>query len=186
MKRDIIGKDYFRYWDIPPSTSRSKGALNDLQLAKLEELARAGFPGASEAMVLCYTGLRISEFLSLTPFAYRSEDGGYLQCGVKSAAGRHRIIPIHPKISAYVQQWLSAEKGMSSDRYRISVFTPVVEQLGIPEATPHWCRHTFATLLSRAGVDEIKAKASLGIPSNVTTYIHPTPADLAKEVKKLA
>ena len=179
MKRDIIGKDYSRYLDIPTVDSKvKKGALNDLQLAKLEELARAGF-----------TGLRISEFLSLTPFAYRSEDGGYLQCGVKSAAGRDRIIPIHPKISAYVQQWLSAEKGMSSDRYRISVFTPVVEQLGIPEATPHWCRHTFATLLSRAGVDEIKVKLLLGhsLKGNVTaTYIHPTPADLAKEVKKLA
>lgn len=111
MKRDIIGKDYSRYLDIPTVDIKvKKGALNDLQLAKLEELARAGFPGASEAMVLCYTGLRISEFLSLTPFAYRSEDGGYLQCGVKSAAGRDRIIPIHPKISAYVQQWLSAEK----------------------------------------------------------------------------
>lgn len=190
MKRDIIGKDYSRYLDIPTVDIKvKKGALNDLQLAKLEELARAGFPGASEAMVLCYTGLRISEFLSLTPFAYRSEDGGYLQCGVKSAAGRDRIIPIHPKISAYVQQWLSAEKGMSSDRYRISVFTPVVEQLGIPEATPHWCRHTFATLLSRSGVDEIKVKLLLGhsLKGNVTaTYIHPTPADLAKEVKKLA
>ena len=190
MKRDIIGKDYSRYLDIPTVDIKvKKGALNDLQLAKLEELARAGFPGASEAMVLCYTGLRISEFLSLTPFAYRSEDGGYLQCGVKSAAGRDRIIPIHPKISAYVQQWLSVEKGMSSDRYRISVFTPVVEQLGIPEATPHWCRHTFATLLSRAGVDEIKVKLLLGhsLKGNVTaTYIHPTPADLAKEVKKLA
>ena len=78
---------------------------------------------------------------------------------------------------------------MSSDRYRISVFTPVVEQLGIPEANPHWCRHTFATLLSRAGVDEIKVKLLLGhsLKGNVTaTYIHPTPADLAKEVKKLA
>ena len=79
MKRDIIGKDYSRYLDIPTVDIKvKKGALNDLQLAKLEELARAGFPGASEAMVLCYTGLRISEFLSLTPFAYRSEDGGYL------------------------------------------------------------------------------------------------------------
>lgn len=68
MKRDIIGKDYSRYLDIPTVDIKvKKGALNDLQLAKLEELARAGFPGASEAMVLCYTGLRISEFLSLTP-----------------------------------------------------------------------------------------------------------------------
>lgn len=45
------------------------------------------------------------------------------------------------------------------------------------------------TLLSRAGVDEIKVKLLLGhsLKGNVTaTYIHPTPADLAKEVKKLA
>lgn len=47
MKRDIIGKDYSRYLDIPTVDIKvKKGALNDLQLAKLEELARAGFPGA--------------------------------------------------------------------------------------------------------------------------------------------
>ena len=145
MKRDIIGKDYSRYLDIPTVDIKvKKGALNDLQLAKLEELARAGFPGASEAMVLCYTGLRISEFLSLTPFAYRSEDGGYLQCGVKSAAGRDRIIPIHPKISAYVQQWLSAEKGMSSDRYRIGVYPSgraARHTRGHPALVPPYLRH---------------------------------------------
>ncbi len=72
MKRDIIGKDYSRYLDIPTVDIKvKKGALNDLQLAKLEELARAGFPGASEAMVLCYTGLRISEFLSLPSLTAR-------------------------------------------------------------------------------------------------------------------
>lgn len=190
MKRDIIGKDYSRYLDIPTVDIKvKKGALNDLQLAKLEELARAGFPGASEAMVLCYTGLRISEFLSLTPFAYRSEDGGYLQCGVKSAAGRDRIIPIHPKISAYLRDWIAQEGRSTAAQYRALLFRPLAEELGCPDATPHWCRHTFATRLSRAGVEELTIKRLLGhsIKGDVTqVYIHPTVTDLARELRKLA
>ena len=186
MKRDIIGKDYSRYLDIPTVDIKVKRGRSMISSLPNWRSWRGPVSRRIRGHGSVLYRLAHQRVLVPYPFAYRSEDGGYLQCGVKSAAGRDRIIPIHPKISAYVQQWLSAEKGMSSDRYRISVFTPVVEQLGIPEATPHWCRHTFATLLSRAGVDEIKVKLLLGhsLKGNVTaTYIHPTPADLAKEVK---
>ena len=56
---------------------------------------------------------------------------------------------------------------------------------GHPALVPPYLRHPS----KRAGVDEIKVKLLLGhsLKGNVTaTYIHPTPADLAKEVKKLA
>lgn len=59
--------------------------------------------------MLCYTGFRVSEFLSLTRFSCHPESGGYLQGGLKTSAGKNRIIPIHPVIRPYLSAWL--EKG---------------------------------------------------------------------------
>lgn len=84
MERDIVGKDYAQYLDVPSvGTKRPRDALNGLQLLRLEKLAAEGTPWADTALMLCYTGFRVSEFLQLTQFSYRPEDGGYLQGGLK-------------------------------------------------------------------------------------------------------
>ena len=132
---------------------------------------------------------RISELLSLTPFSYHPEEGGYLQGGVKTDAGRTRIIPIHTKIAGYLRDWIAQEGRPTAAQYRALLFRPLAEELGCPDATPHWCRHTFATRLSRAGVEELTIKRLLGhsIKGDVTqVYIHPTVTDLARELRKLA
>ena len=108
MERDIVSKDYSQYLDTPSvGAKRPRDALNDLQLAKLAELAAAGVPWADTALMLCYTGFRVSEFLQLTRFSYHSEDGGYLQGGLKTDAGKNRIVPVHPKIRPYLTAWMA-------------------------------------------------------------------------------
>lgn len=105
MERDIIGKDYSQYLDIPSvGAKHPRDALNDLQLLQLEKLAANGTPWADTALMLCYTGFRVSKFLQLTPFSYHPEDGGYLQGGLKTEAGRNRIVPVHPKIRPYLAE----------------------------------------------------------------------------------
>lgn len=89
MERDIVGKDYSRYLDIPSvGAKRPRDALNDLQLSKLTQLAAGSTPWADTALMLCYTGFRVSEFLQLTRFSYHSEDGGYLQGGSQDRIGQ--------------------------------------------------------------------------------------------------
>lgn len=199
MERDIIGKDYSRYLDIPSvDPKHRKGALNDLQMDKLEKMAAAGFPWADTALIMCYTGLRISELLGLTRFSYHTEDGGYLKCGIKTAAGKERVIPVHAKIVPYIMRGL-AEEGdaiilrdghpVLPNWYRINAFPPIVESLGIPEATPHWCRHTFATRLHAAGVDKLEMKWLLGHSTKGDTtdgYTHKSMDLLRSAIKKLA
>ena len=199
MERDIVGKDYSKYLDIPSvGVKKARDALNDLQVAQLSELAVAGVPWADTALMLCYTGFRISEFLNLTRFSYHPENGGYLQGGLKTSAGKNRIVPVHRAIRPYLSAWLKkdgetiicTERGtpIPSDRYR-EYFHAVMEQIGVPEATPHWCRHTFATRLHTAKADPLTVKWLLGhsTDSDITAhYTHETIGVLREAVNLLA
>lgn len=199
MQRDIIIKDYSQLLDIPSvDLKHPRDALNDIQLAKLEQLVKASVPMADTALMLCYTGFRISEFLSLTRFSYHAENGGYLQNGFKTAAGKNRIVPVHPKIRPYLMAWLAkggqtiicTENGtpISSNRYR-EIFSELMQQIGAPDATPHWCRHTFATKLHDAHVDLLTTKWLMGhsTKADITAhYTHQTIDILQDAILKLA
>lgn len=186
LERDIIAKDYAQFVKLPHvDPKHEKGAFNDLQMRKLEELAASGFPWADTVLLLCYTGFRVSEFLSLTPFSYHTEAGvNYLQGGLKTAAGKNRVVPVHPKIQPYLDRRL-AQKGetiicapdgapVPAYLYREKFFKPVAEALGLPQATPHWCRHTFATRSKVAGMDDLARKRILGHANGSVTdrYTH--------------
>lgn len=186
-QRDIIGKDYSVYLDIPSvDPKKKKGAFTDLQIKQLEDMAAAGVPWADTVLILCYTGLRISEFAQLTPFSYHPEQGGYLRGGVKTDAGRNRIIPVHPNIKPYIDRALASRgdylfthdgEYLAPDWYRVNAFPLIARALGTPEATPHWCRHTFATRLHAAGADQLATKWLLGhsTSGDVTArYTHET------------
>lgn len=199
MERDIIGKDYSKYLDIPSvDAKRPRDALDDIQVAQLSDLAANGVPWADTALMLCYTGFRVSEFLQLTRFSYHPEQGGYLQGGLKTAAGKNRIVPIHPKIMPYLSDWMKKggdtiicdENGhaVPSAKYR-EYFQGVMEQIGASGATPHWCRHTFATRLHRARADPLTTKWLLGhsTKSDITAhYTHETIGELKCAILLLA
>ena len=199
MERDILGKDYSRYLDIPSIELKNpRGALTDIQLKNLEKLAAAGEPWADTALMLCYTGFRVTEFLTLTRFSYHPEDGGYLQGGLKTEAGRNRIVPIHPKIRPYLDRWLARngdtiicdENGAAVGyKHFLDCFAELMKKIDAPKATPHWCRHTFATLLHAADVDELTVKWLMGhsTRNDITAhYTHETIAVLRDAVLKVA
>lgn len=58
-------------------------------------------PMVDTILILIYTGMRIEELLSLTKFHVYFKEM-LITGGVKTDAGRDRIIPIHPKIQKYV------------------------------------------------------------------------------------
>lgn len=197
MERDIIVKDYSQFVKTPSIAPKmEKGAFNDIQMAKLYTLVADGFPWADTVLMLCYTGFRINEFLSLTRFDYH-EDGNYLVGGSKTEAGKNRVVPVHSRIVPLLQQWLSEQgetivcrdgKRMSAQWYREKAFAPVAEALGVPQATPHWCRHTFATLLNNAGVPELERKRLLGHADKTVTdhYTHSDIQRLTEWLKKVS
>lgn len=199
MERDIIVKDYSEFIEIPNVGPKyEKGSLSDLQIKQLEQMAADGVPWADTVLMLCYTGFRISEFLTLTPFNYHVEGGiPYFQHGSKTAAGRDRLVPIHPKIQPYVDRWLAkggdtiicddAGTPITDGHYRHQIFPSIVKALGLPQATPHWCRHTFATRTKTAGVDDFARHRILGhADQNITDhYTHENIPWLSQELQKV-
>ena len=196
MERDIVVKDYSNYLDIPSVGPKvEKGAFTDLQIAKLEQLAKEGFPWADTALMLCLTGFRITEFLTLTRFNFHPEHGGYLQGGIKTHAGKDRIVPVHPRIMPYLKVWLAKDgdtiicrdgKAIRGGWYRSVAFPPVAQALDAPTASPHWCRHTFASLLHRAGTNPLTAKWLMGhsTDQDITEhYTHETIEELVAGVR---
>ena len=183
MMRDIINKDYSAYVELPTVGAKyKKGAFSEVQVKKLEKMAAEGFPWADTALILCYTGFRIGELLDLTPFSYDAK-AQTLTGGKKTAAGINRIVPVHPVIQPYITKRLSQRgdyiicgldaKKIPGNKYRAH-FEAIVSELGMPEATPHWCRHTFASRLYAAGVDALTSKRLLGHANKDVTegYTH--------------
>lgn len=196
MERDIVSKDYSAFVELPSVGAKvEKGAFTEGQIARLKTLTEEGFPWADTVLMLCYTGFRVSEFLGLTVASYHA-DGDYLQGGMKTAAGKDRIVPVHPAIHGYLDRWLSKggktiickEDGnaLNTFRYR-TLFASVVEQLGMPQATPHWCRHTMASRMKIAGVDDLAARRILGHSDKDVTehYTHVDINFLRGEIAKI-
>lgn len=177
-ERDIISKDITQYIDIPVIAPKfEKGAFSREQIEQVFRMSDSGVKQADTVAILCYTGLRLTEFLTLSPDAYNADEQ-YIRCGIKTAAGKNRVIPIHPRIQpfllAYFERKSDAGNYMLTTTYR-SQFVKIAAEIGAPNATPHWCRHTFSTMLHEAGVDELTCKWLLGhsTSSDVTaTYTH--------------
>lgn len=189
MERDIVGKDYSAYIQLPKiAPKQERRPFTDAEFAQLEAMAAAGVPWADTVVMLCYTGWRVGEFLALTPADYHA-DGNYLQGGSKTEAGKDRIVPVHPKIKPYLDAWLSKkgaaiicdESGaaITQHHYRAHCFTALLVSIGTASATPHWCRYTFASHLQKAGVDELTRKRLLGHSDKDVTE-HYTKTDLAQ------
>ena len=198
MERDIVTKDCSKYVKTPQVGPKyTKGVISDTQLKQLERLAADGFPWADTVLMLCYTGFRITEFLTLTPFSYHADEC-FLQGGIKTDAGRDRIIPVHPKILPYLEHRLSMRgetiicdgtgKALEYKWYKEKAFSGVAIAIGLPQATPHWCRHTFSTRLHAAGVGALEQKRLLGhADSSVTDhYTHTDIRILSEAILKLA
>lgn len=198
MERDIVTKDYSEFIQLPQVGAKyEKGAFTDLQVKKLETMAAGGDQWAGTVLILCYTGFRITEFLTLTRFSYHA-DGNYLQGGLKTEAGKDRIVPVHPKIKPYLNYWLKQNadtiicdargKAIRSNTYRAGPFAEVMRKLGVPQATPHWCRHTFASRLHAVGVPELELKRLMGHAGEDVTqrYTHTNIAQLTNAILMLA
>lgn len=162
------------FLSVTGDAAAHRDALTDVELEKVRQ-AVGKVPGADQIYMLCYTGFRIREFLSLTADSY-SASSQTLTGGSKTAAGRDRTVTLSPKIAPLVAA-LAASGGPlikkrdgtawgSPRAWTGAVFYPALEQIGIDNPvldngrrriSPHSCRHTFATLLKRVqGADKDK------------------------------
>lgn len=174
VQSDTVNKNYASFVVLPKEEKTEKVPFNDIELHAIEKAAQEGFTYADLILIMCYTGWRVSEFLSLTPFSYDAENKA-LTGGCKTEAGRNRTIPISPKIQPFVDKWL-AKKGpyivcqeykgelvkVTPNYFRRYWYFPTLEALGLPKLTPHTTRHTFASILHRAGANKWDIQRLMG------------------------
>lgn len=204
MQNDIIHKNYAKFIILPKEQKAVKPAFNDLHLKMIEK--NIGIVDFADCIYfLCYTGLRITEFVTLTRFqVYKIEDKYVLYGGIKTEAGKNKIVPVHPKIKPILEAWMAKDgetifcrpdgTPYTADYFRKKCFYPALEKMGIQEdkspriLTPHAARRTFATMLSNANVREEDFLSMIGHADYSTTiesYIYQTAEKLIPVIERL-
>lgn len=183
IKREMATTDYSRYVEIDrhhvvykkrPFTVRE---INRLWKHADDEMVQ-------DALILLYTGLRIGEYLALRPQDIKIRERyidirhSKTQAGVRRVPISKRILPI-----------LAARKDSPAGTYDAfrRRWDRTMKRLSMHH-TPHECRHTLASLLDSAGVNDTVIKMILGHARRGVTkavYTHKTLRELRKAVDNL-
>lgn len=192
---DIVDKNYAEMVELPSKDTKEKKIFNDFEIKSIEELAPHN-PWANTILILIYTGMRVGELLKLTKFNVDIKNM-IITGGSKTSAGKDRVIPIHPKIQKYIEYWYNTNSDylinkdgekMRVDYYRKYLYYPALKKARTRKLTPHSTRHTFASLLNKAGADKVYIQKLIGHADYSTTaniYTHPEIIELKKAIEKI-
>lgn len=189
MELDIISKRRSVLISAPPVPETSRVPFSESEIDQLWKIYDREW--VDTVLIFIYTGLRISELLSL-----KHQDVDMEKCtltgGVKTAAGKNRVVPIHPKIMPFIKnrmenscEYLIEYKGKpcTLNRY-YNVWSKLMANLGFKH-TPHECRHTFRSRMDSAGankrcIDLIMGHKSIDVGERV--YTHKTLDELREAI----
>ena len=163
-------------------------------------------PFADMIVYACYSGWRPTELIKLK---IKDVDlkNGFIKGGMKTSAGKNRLVPIHPLVSSIVEKYYKEAKsvgsdylfndinnklgiGLSYDQY-LSRFNKVMNALHFrTEITPHYTRHTFITKAKsrEVNMNEYVLKIIVGHDVGDLTehvYTHRELNDLKEEMNKI-
>ena len=193
MENDIVTKDYSDYVNIGKrKDSTTRKPFTDKEIKRLFDVENS-IPYVDTILIMIFTGLRIGELLLLKP-DHIDINNRTITGGIKTDAGKNRIIPINNKIMPFIKNRLSLGNDylivndlggkMKYDNYYREKFLPIMEQLNMKHK-PHDCRHTFATLMSNSDANKTAIKKIIGHSSYVTTekiYTHKDIEELRKAI----
>ena len=196
MKNDIVTKDYSKYVDIGKNTEEStRKPFTSEEIKRLWDLISEN-DWIDTILIMIYTGFRIGELLEIKNSDIDLKNK-IIKGGLKTEAGKDRLVPIHSKILKLVENRMNTKneylivnfkgKQMKYDNYYKEKFKPIMEELGMNHK-PHDTRHTFATLLSNADANKTSVKKLIGHNSYTTTekfYTHKDIEELRKAVEKI-
>lgn len=193
MENDIVIKDYSKFVDIGENDSESdRKPFTDAEIKLLwDNVDRMDY--IDTVLIMIYTGLRPGELVLIETTNIDIENR-IMKGGIKTKAGKNRIVPINKKIIPFISkriiegnEFLIANdegKAMSYFTYYDCKFKVMMEQLRL-EHKPHDCRHTFATLMDNAGANKLCIKRIMGHASADITdkvYTHKDIEELKKAI----
>lgn len=184
--RELCAKDYSRHLVMPDKKGDEHGVpFTDQDLETL--WLHADDKTVEMILVMCYSGFRISAYLSMEV----NLEEWYFRGGIKTRSGKDRIVPVHSSIMTLVRRRMDRDGTMLGCTPATfgSRMKKALAALGIEEHTPHDCRHTFSTLCEKYGVNERDRKRMLGhsFGNDITNgiYGHRSLEDLRSEIEKI-
>lgn len=196
LELDISSKNYSSLITTAPVPETSRLPFTDDEINRVWELYNkpseldvVSAKWVDTVLILLYTGLRISEFTTIKIADVDLEERT-IKGGIKTKAGKNRIIPIHSAILPMIKARYDPDEKLlirgSSRNYR-RIFEDIMKQLQMVH-TPHECRHTFETRLDSAGanrkcIDMMMGHASRDVGNRV--YNHKTIEELRTAIELL-
>ena len=196
IKNDVVDKKYSTYIDVGKNEGKSKREPFTPKEIKCLFDNEQNLEFVDTIIIMIYTGLRIGELLTIK----RENvfiDKRYMIGGIKTEAGKNRVIPIHEKIVPFIQKWCDKNKEwlitnfkgeqMQYSNYKREKFENIMEKLGMKH-NPHDTRHTFASLMDSAGANKLCIKRIMGHSAQDITdkvYTHKTIQELIDAVNLL-
>jgi integrase len=153
-----------------------------------------GAPFVDVVLILLYSGWRIQELLNLK----KSDidlDAGTMRGGVKTAAGKGRIVPIHSAILPLIKNRVAADGGdyllthkgaqIKYNTFSAKWFRAAMKLIGAKHRI-HETRHTFRTALDNASAPIACANKIMGHTCRdvgLSVYTHKTIDELRRVVE---
>ena len=190
LELDITNKPYSNLLVVPSAAPRERRVFTGAEVAKLWDNAEE--PWVDTVLIYLYTGWRFSELLEMR-LSDISLIGRTMSGGVKTKAGKGRIVPIHSSIYPLVEaRYKSAgtylfehnRKAMTEAQYRRR-WAFVMRMIGANH-TIHETRHTFRSWLDRAGANIACVNKIMGHRCSdigLQTYTHKTVEELRAAIE---
>ncbi len=203
MSIDIISQNYSQFIKIKSAEKTEKEIFTVSEIRKIKDAAESDESYSNDAkivMMMLFTGTRISEITGIKySKVYPYYEIPYMIGGIKTEAGKDRIIPIHSEILEYVRYFYSMgssnreyllinSKGgkMEASNFRRRHYYPLLEALDIEKKSPHSTRHTYSTMLHASGAKQENIIKLVGHTDFKTTqehYIHQTINELKDTIE---
>ena len=202
MKHEIVDKNYAQLCSGVKRTAPQIVRI-PFSAQEIESLwQHLEIPFADMILVGIYSGWRPQE-LAVLKIADVDLANMFYSGGLKTDAGKNRIVPIHPLLadlvtknynqavetgSEYLFNDPDGQQGthLTYDKYR-GRFRKVMDRLGM-DHKPHDTRHTFITKAKEVDMNEYILKMIVGHEIRDITekvYTHRTLEDLKNEMKKI-
>lgn len=185
---DIISKGYAHLVKASNAPHKPKEPFSNAEIKLLWD--HRGTLEVDEILFMLYTGMRLTEMLTLKPSDINLQEQTIIG-GIKTEAGKNRVIPIHHRILPLIECRMNlpclfgrGDLNFPQGAY-YKIWNGVMDELGMKH-TPHDCRHSFRSELDRQGANKVAADLLMGHKSKDVgerVYTHKTLDELRDTVE---
>src|SRR3989442_4960966 len=197
----VISCDPIEKLDAPRIQRELPHVLSQEQIASLFDQVDTQTPAGKRDLamlhMLCATGMRVSELISLNLHDFDAELATIVCPGRNGRSKRERMLPLPPVTVEATKQYLATARPRLMTRHpeeqtlflnhhgeRLTrqgfwlIIKGYARQAGITEITPHMLRHSFAIMMLQGGMELRSVQDLLGHAHISTTQVY---SQLARE-----